>query len=343
LIKEFALQAVVMLPKGMFEPYTPNPTCFLIFRKTGRPTENVWFYNVEGDGSSLKKARKFGPQYKNDFPDLLAKWPKRETQEGRAWLVPAQKIIDNNYNMTLSSLGLVKPEKIEHPEPEEILESVAAKQEKIFDLIEEMRQFLINGGNGKGISSGWGLIKIGNEKYFKLIMGQSPPASTYKTEKIGLPFFQGKAEFGELYPAARKYCSQPNRIAEKDDVLISVRAPVGPTNLSKEKCCIGRGLAAIRCINGVLPRFLLYALRSMENQISGSVMGQGGGFTAIKKCQLKEVEIPIPPIPEQEQIIAKIEQSQTKAEQLKQLQAETEAELANFVPALLAKAFRGEL
>jgi type I restriction enzyme M protein len=150
LIKEFDLQAVVTLPKGMFEPYTPNPTCFLIFRKTGRPTENVWFYNVEGDGSSLKKARKFGPQYKNDFPDLLSKWPKRQTQQGRAWLVPGEKIIENGYNMTLSGLGLIEPERIEYPEPEEILESVAAKQEKISDLIGEMQQLLINGGNSNG-------------------------------------------------------------------------------------------------------------------------------------------------------------------------------------------------
>lgn len=108
LLKEFDLQAVVMLPKGMFEPYTPNSTCFFVFRNTGRPMENVWFFNVEGDGSSLKKARKFGPQYRNDFPDLLRMWPKRETEEGRAWLVPARKIIDNGYNMTLSGLELIQ-------------------------------------------------------------------------------------------------------------------------------------------------------------------------------------------------------------------------------------------
>lgn len=149
LIKEFDLQAVVILPKGMFEPYTPNPTCFTIFRNTGRPTENVWFFRVEGDGSSLKKARKFGSQYRNDFPDLLRMWPNRETEEGRAWLVPAQKIIDNNYNMTLSALGLIEPETVNHPEPEEILASVSAKEERIFQLIEEMKG-LLGGGNGNG-------------------------------------------------------------------------------------------------------------------------------------------------------------------------------------------------
>jgi type I restriction enzyme M protein len=151
LLKEFDLQAVVMLPKGMFEPYTPNPTCFFVFQKTGKPTKKVWFYRVEGDGSSLKKARRFGPQYRNDFPDLLAKWPKRKTEEGRAWLVPAELIEEKNYNLTLTGLGLVKPEKVDYPEPEEILESVAAKEEKILDLIREIQDLLLE-GNGNGVA-----------------------------------------------------------------------------------------------------------------------------------------------------------------------------------------------
>ncbi len=148
LLREFDLQAVVILPKGMFEPYTPNPTCFFIFRNTGKPTKNVWFFKVDGDGSSLSKARKFGSQYRNDFPDLLRMWPKRKAEEGRAWLVPAQKIIANNYNMTLSSLGLIEAETIEHMEPQEILSSVAAKEERILKLIQEMQK-LLAGGNGE--------------------------------------------------------------------------------------------------------------------------------------------------------------------------------------------------
>lgn len=148
LLKTFDLQAVVMLPKGMFEPYTPNPTCFFIFKNTGRPTKNVWFFNVEGDGSSLKKARKFGPQYRNDFPDLLRMWPNRETEERRAWLVQAKKIIDKGYNMTLSGLDLIKPETVDYPEPEEILASVATKEERILELIQEMRE-LLEGESGK--------------------------------------------------------------------------------------------------------------------------------------------------------------------------------------------------
>ncbi|MCK4604345.1 MAG: restriction endonuclease subunit S, partial [Deltaproteobacteria bacterium] len=106
--------------------------------------------------------------------------------------------------------------------------------------------------------NGWKYKKLGDENYFKVIMGQSPPSKTYNFEEIGLPFFQGKAEFGKMFPMPKKYCSEPTRIAEKNDVLISVRAPVGPTNLANTRCCIGRGLAAIRCEQKVLPRFLFY-------------------------------------------------------------------------------------
>lgn len=147
LLQECDLQAVVTLPKGMFEPYTPNPTCVLVFQKTGRPTEEVWFYRVQGDGSSLRKARKFGPQFRNDFPDLLVKWPNRETADGVAWRVPAQKIIDNGYNLTLASLGLVEPEKTDHNEPEEILASVAEKERRILEIVAEMRELIVEDNN----------------------------------------------------------------------------------------------------------------------------------------------------------------------------------------------------
>ena len=195
----------------------------------------------------------------------------------------------------------------------------------------------------KNNKTGWKYKKLGDENYFKVMMGQSPPSKTYNLKKIGLPFFQGKAEFGKMFPTPKKYCSEPTRIAEKDDVLISVRAPVGPTNLANVRCCIGRGLAAIRCKENVMPRFLLYALRAIEGDIANSVCDQGGGFTAIKKSQLKAVEVPVPPLDEQRRIVAWIEELTRRAEKARQVLREIEEELISFTPALLAKAFRGEL
>jgi len=83
-------------------------------------------------------------------------------------------------------------------------------------------------------------VKISN--VCEIIMGQS-----YNKEGNGLPFYQGKVDFGKVYllPPST-WCTEPLKIAEPNDILISVRAPVGPTNICNEKCCIGRGLAAIR-------------------------------------------------------------------------------------------------
>ena len=140
---KWEIRSRITLPKGRkFEPYTPNSTCFLVFRKTGQPTKNVWFYNVDGDGSSLRKARKFGPQYRNDFPDLLTKWPTCATEGGRAWLMPASKIIANGHNMTLASLDLVEPERTDHADPEDILAAMACKERRILDIVKEMRGLL---------------------------------------------------------------------------------------------------------------------------------------------------------------------------------------------------------
>ena len=76
-------------------------------------------------------------------------------------------------------------------------------------------------------------------------MGQSPDSDSYNENGEGVPFFQGNADFGERYPVTRKWCTAPTKIAEPEDILISVRAPIGAMNYAKEKCCIGRGLAAL--------------------------------------------------------------------------------------------------
>ncbi|NRR92389.1 restriction endonuclease subunit S [Winogradskyella undariae] len=152
----------------------------------------------------------------------------------------------------------------------------------------------------------WEEVKLGDGKVTELIMGQSPPSNTYNREKIGLPFYQGKKEFGELYPTVEKWCSKPNKIAESGDVLLSVRAPVGPTNLAFEKCCIGRGLASIRPnLDLIETKFLLYYFQNFELEISSK--GQGSTFKAISGKELRNLQIPLPPLPEQQRIVAKLD------------------------------------
>lgn len=124
-----------------------------------------------------------------------------------------------------------------------------------------------------------------------IIMGQSPDSSTYNDKRNGLPFYQGKTEFGDKYiKDPIMWCTAPTRISEKDDILLSVRAPVGSVNIATEKCCIGRGLAAIRNKNIASSLFLFHALKALEKQIEAS--GVGTTFKAITKDGVYKIAIP---------------------------------------------------
>ena len=139
-----------------------------------------------------------------------------------------------------------------------------------------------------------------------IIAGQSPESKYYNTNGDGIPFFQGKADFGELYPTIRVYCTQPTKIAEENDILLSVRAPVGPTNLAPCKVCIGRGLTAIRPSDDLLTGYVLMFLRYFEAQLASK--GTGTTFKAITQDVVKNLEIPIPPLDEQRHIVSRIEE-----------------------------------
>jgi len=153
----------------------------------------------------------------------------------------------------------------------------------------------------KRIPKEWGLVKLGDEKVCQIVMGQSPPSSTYNKTGEGLPFLQGKMEFGEIYPSPNVYCSEPIKIAGKTDVLISVRAPVGEVNISPSKVCIGRGLAAVRCKpNKTSYLFLFYYLKYIGKKFES--ISAGSTFKAIRKNDLGQLEILLPPLPEQKKI-----------------------------------------
>ena len=138
-------------------------------------------------------------------------------------------------------------------------------------------------------------------------MGQSPNSKTYNEEKEGIPFYQGKSDFGKINPIPRVWCSNPIKIAEKDDILISVRAPIGNTNIATEKCCIGRGLASIRPLSeNINKKYLYYLLNSKYNELNK--FGTGSTFKAITKenlCNLKCAEVP--DIKEQIEVVNKLD------------------------------------
>ena len=182
----------------------------------------------------------------------------------------------------------------------------------------------------------WNLMKLG--EVCQIIMGQSPPSTTYNSNGIGLPFYQGKAEFTELHPIVEKWCNSPKKIAEPNDILLSVRAPVGTTNIANVKCCIGRGLAAIRYENY---KYLFYFLRSIEKFLDEK--GTGTTFRAISGQTIRTTEIPLPPLPEQRAIVAKIEELLSDLENGKQQLLKAQEQLKIYRQSLLKAAFEGKL
>ena len=186
---------------------------------------------------------------------------------------------------------------------------------------------------------GW--VRTTLEEISEIILGQSPPSSTYNTDGKGLPFYQGKLEFGKRYPTPRKWCTAPKKIAEKGDIFISVRAPVGPTNLCPEKSAVGRGLAAIRGLGGIESFFILYLIRRFENEIASK--GTGTTFDAITGSQLKTFGIPLPPLAEQQRIVAKLETLFTQLDAAVDGLKKAQVQLQRYRRSLLKAAFEGEL
>ena len=173
-----------------------------------------------------------------------------------------------------------------------------------------------------------------------IIAGQSPESKYYNTVGDGIPFFQGKADFGELYPNARVYCTNPTKIAQYNDILLSVRAPVGPTNLSPGKVCIGRGLAAIRPDSLLNLKYLLYYFRYFESQLSSK--GTGTTFKAITQKTIKNLDVPVPPIKEQLKIVARIDELFSELDKAVDTLKTTKEQLAVYRQAVLKSAFEGK-
>ena len=126
-----------------------------------------------------------------------------------------------------------------------------------------------------------------------ITMGQSPAGESYNDDGDGLIFYQGRTDFGLRFPTPRMYTTAPTRFAQKGDILLSVRAPVGDLNFAMEDCCIGRGLAALNSKLGS-QMHLFYTLAGFQ-QIFKVMDGNGTTFGSITKDTLFDMSIVIPP------------------------------------------------
>lgn len=124
-----------------------------------------------------------------------------------------------------------------------------------------------------------------------IIMGQSPLSQSYNKDKKGLPFYQGKTEFSDIYiKEPTVYCNSPIKVVEENDILMSVRAPVGDVNIATQKSCIGRGLASIKS-KKIDYLYLFYLLKEQKSKIEK--IGVGSTFKAINKNNISTLKISI--------------------------------------------------
>jgi len=161
------------------------------------------------------------------------------------------------------------------------------------NTLEELAQTLFRQWFVEEAGEGWEVGKLPDE--FDFTMGLSPKGETFNEEKIGIPMYQGNADFEFRFPKNRVYTTDPKRYAEKFDTLVSVRAPVGAQNMAKEKCCIGRGVASFRYKkDSSFYTYTYFKMKSLMDEIK-QFNDSGTVFGSINKTDFQEMEISIPP------------------------------------------------
>jgi type I restriction enzyme, S subunit len=188
------------------------------------------------------------------------------------------------------------------------------------------------------VRSKWIRTHIGDSKYTRLILGQSPDSESYNKDRRGLPFYQGKVDFGIVSPTPTVWCDKPKKIALPNDILLCVRAPVGPTNIADEQCCIGRGLAAIRCLEGLDYRYMVLVMKLFERDIAAK--GRGSTFDAIGRDEIMKIEFQFPERVEEQITVAQELQSRlAHAESLRQRTVSQLEAIEALPAAILREAF----
>ncbi len=269
LVDEGYLYGVISLPSGVFNPYSGVKTSILLIDRTlAKEKDSILFVKLNNDGFDLGAQRR---EIKgSEIPDIINIF--KDYQDGKD--VAGQK------NVVVA------------------LKSDVAKQEYI----------LVGDRYVKKVEkiSTYPIVKL--SEVCEVVAGQSPEGQFYNEEGEGTPFYQGKTEFTNLYLGEpRKWTTMVTKMAYENDIVMSVRAPVGPVNIVKNPVCIGRGLAAIRASKQILPKYLFYLLDSMQETIKGN---DGAAFASINRKEIENIEIPLPPIRIQEEIVSEIDQYQ---------------------------------
>ena len=191
--------------------------------------------------------------------------------------------------------------------PIEVQREMVQEIESYQKIIDGARQIVNNYKPRITIDPKWDVVELGETA--EITSGQSPPGESYNDIGKGIPFYQGKSEFEDiLIGAPTKWTTDPKKFAHAGDVVMSVRAPVGPVNMISQKICIGRGLAAIRPKESkITSKYLFFSLLIKENDIKGNT---GSTFASINRTDIEKIQLNLPPIEVQKEIVEQIEREQ---------------------------------
>jgi len=267
LLNRCNLQSIISLPQGVFLPYTGVKTNVLFLTKVNQPhiQKDIWYFEIKNDGLSLDNNRR-KLDGENDIERFLA-----------------NRKVENKSQALNVGFDILDIDKV------------------------KSNDYILSGNRYKELkelqTSQFDIVSLSSVA--EVIAGQSPEGQFYNDKSEGLPFYQGKSDFGEVYlNEPTKWTSQFTKIAIKNDILMSVRAPVGPVNISPFDICIGRGLAAIRPSSKINYFFLFYLLKNIQNQIK--LFATGSTFEAINKKTIEELKIPLPPLDAQNSIVQEL-------------------------------------
>ncbi|WP_286680619.1 restriction endonuclease subunit S [Tepidanaerobacter sp. EBM-49] len=265
-------------------------------------------------------------------------------------------------NSNLSMVELLKPPIDEQISIANFLDQKTAEiddlitdKEKLIELLQEKRQAVITEAVTKGLNpnvkmkdsgiewigdipEGWEITKL---KYIcSITMGQSPKSEEYSREEGGLPFLQGNAEFTELYPHPKIYCDTANKRSKVNDILLSVRAPVGKMNISNRVYGIGRGLCAITA-QKVHLKYLWYSMNVSLEELS--INSQGSTFEAVTVADVNNLSAIVPPTDEQISIANFLDQKTAEIDSLVSEIQEQIQKLREYRQALIFEAVTGKI
>lgn len=152
LVENQKLEAVIYMPSGVFKPYSGVSTAILLFTKTDAGgTDDVWLYNMEGDGFTLDDKRDPDEKH-NDIPDILSRWCNLDAERDRArteksFLVPKSEIVENGYDFSFNKYTETVYKRVDYPPTEEILADLDDLNRQMAESLAELRKMLAGDQN----------------------------------------------------------------------------------------------------------------------------------------------------------------------------------------------------